>query len=61
MEKDLEVPFSEWKEIKWRKGIGLVVVSLSREEVEKRKARLRVRRQKQIEKVTRLESLANKT
>ncbi len=60
MEKDLKVPVSKYKEVRWRRGFGLVIEFLPIKIAEKRKNKLAYQYQRKLQRVSKLDSLANK-
>ena len=60
MKKDLAVPLSEYKEVRWKTGWGLVVITLPLKLAEKRRLKLQERYRKQVDRIARLESLASR-
>ena len=60
MRKDLEIPISEYREARWRTGLGLIVVAVPLKEAERRRNKLLRQYKKQGQRVAKLESLASR-
>jgi hypothetical protein len=58
--KELEIPLSEYKEARWKNGWGMVVHSLPIKVAEKRREKLLERRRKQLNRISKLDSLASR-